>query len=720
VAADTPAGGPYRIVISLQEYSHPAIEPSRWPASRLGEALLALARLSALPVSSDQAPNPPTSIPLDDPGETGHWIEATGALLNLDIEPRVLTYSGAEQALPTLGPAILRLSDGSFVALAPDRRLLGPDRALRKVSASSIRSALFRYAEQQQSEKVDSILAGARMSGFRLKRARAALLRDLLAQAYAENCWLIRLPSGAGFWLQLRRAGIPARLAALAGVHLFQYALWLLSWFMIGQGALTGRLDRGWLLGWALILISLVPLRVLTTWLRGGIAITTGGLLKERLLAGALRLHPDEIRHQGVGRFLSRVIESDALESLALSGGFLALVSIIELVLSAFVLGAGAGGALHAFLLAVWTLFLAALGWRYFKRQRKWSDARLGLTDDLVERMVGHRTRLAQESPENWHAGEDQSLESYLRISRSVDSIKVMLTALAPRGWLVLALATLAPAFLSAQVSVAALAVSIGGILLAFRALRRLAAGFASLGDAAIAWRQMAPLFHAASRPDLHGSPAFALAARPQSGPVVEAHDLVFTHSGRNEPVLRGCTLSILHGDRIVLEGPSGGGKSTLASLITGIRSPQSGLLLAAGLDRHTLGNWGWRRRVAAAPQFHENHVLTGPFVFNLLMGRQRLIGPKDFDEAETVCRELGLGPLLERMPAGLLQLVGETGWQLSHGERSRLFIARALLQGAELVVLDESFAALDPENLRLAIDCVNRRAPAVLAIAHQ
>lgn len=49
-------------------------------------------------------------------------------------------------------------------------------------------------------------------------------------------------------------------------------------------------------------------------------------------------------------------------------------------------------------------------------------------------------------------------------------------------------------------------------------------------------------------------------------------------------------------------------------------------------------------------------------------------------------------------MPAGLQQILGETGWQLSHGERSRLFIARALLQGPDVMVLDESFGALDPE----------------------
>jgi ATP-binding cassette subfamily B protein len=71
-------------------------------------------------------------------------------------------------------------------------------------------------------------------------------------------------------------------------------------------------------------------------------------------------------------------------------------------------------------------------------------------------------------------------------------------------------------------------------------------------------------------------------------------------------------------------------------------------------------------------------------------------------------------------MPAGMLQMVGETGWQLSHGERSRLYIARALLQNADLVILDESFAALDPENLKRAIECVVKRARSLLVIAHR
>ena len=91
----------------------------------------------------------------------------------------------------------------------------------------------------------------------------------------------------------------------------------------------------------------------------------------------------------------------------------------------------------------------------------------------------------------------------------------------------------------------------------------------------------------------------------------------------------------------------------------------------------------------------------------------------EDLAEADAVCRELDLGPLLDRMPSGLQQLVGDSGWSLSHGERSRVYMARALLQGVDLVVLDESLAALDPATLRQALACAFRRCPSLVVIAH-
>ncbi len=89
--------------------------------------------------------------------------------------------------------------------------------------------------------------------------------------------------------------------------------------------------------------MTLVPLRVLITRLQGWVAIGAGALLKQRLFFGSLRLDPDSLRHQGAGQLLGRVLESEAVEALALSGGFLALVALIEIIVVDIRLGRGRG-----------------------------------------------------------------------------------------------------------------------------------------------------------------------------------------------------------------------------------------------------------------------------------------------------------------------------------------------------------------------------------------
>jgi len=689
-----------------------------WPASQIGEALEALARRSDLRPKEIELPVPPANI-ADDPRRLGLWIESAASSLGLEAEPEEIRYAGLERRLAAVAPALVRCSDGRLLALLDAGSVLGPDLEVHRLGVETIAAELCADAEAPLAREMGELLESAALPERRRERVRAALMQKRLAGRRVGHAWLLRLPPGSSFRRQLRAARVPQRLAMLAGAHLVQYVLWLAAWFIVGVGALEGRLDRGLLLAWALLLLTLVPIRGVITWLQGLVSITVGGILKERLLYGALRLKPDEIRHQGAGQLLGKVIESEALESLALSGGFLALVSVIELVLAAVVLGFGAGGVGQALLLVLWVAMAAVLGWRYFQEERRWTDSRIGMTHDLVERMVGHRTRLAQEPREHWHDSEDQGLERYQGVSQAVDRRGAMLMAVVPRGWLVVGVVGLAPAFVSGSPA-AALAVSIGGLLLAYRAFRRLASGMWNLTEAAIAWKQVAPLFDAAAREELTGSPAMAtMEFAGEHEAVIEARDLVFRYPNQPEPVLQRCNLSISAGDRLLLEGPSGGGKSTLVSLLTGMLRPESGLLLARGLDRQTLGSQGWLRRVASAPQFHENHVLTGTFAFNLLMGKDGWLTEKDHLDAEAICKELGLGPLLEKMPAGMLQMVGESGWQLSHGERSRLYIARALLQGSDVLVFDESFAALDPENLRLALNCVLDRASTVMVIAH-
>jgi ATP-binding cassette, subfamily B, bacterial len=700
-----------------------------WGESQLGEAMRALARESGFRLKHPELF--PGGAEKDEEALDA-WIEATAGRLGLEAEPVAAPYAEAETMIRKGGPALLCLPGGRrFLAITRAGRrfvfVLTPQLRMVRISPSAVREELCSKMEAPLKAEVDELLAEAQVPPRQQAKAREAILRDRLAACEVGSCWLLRAAPGAGFWEQAKQVDLPKGTLALLLAHAAEYLLWALSWWMVGNWALQGRLDKGWLLAWVLTLVTLVPFRLAGTWLEGSLALRAGALFKRRLLYGALRLEPEEVRRQGVGQTLGRVIESQAVESLALTGGLQGLLAGIEFLVAAVVLALGGGGTLQMLVLGGWIAVTLWIGWGYVHRRREWTKARLGLTDDLVEGMVGYRTRLAQQSPVRWHEGEDEALDRYLELSGKMDRTSVRLSALVPRGWILLGLLGLAPAFLSST-SPVSLAISLGGILLAYRAFRRLTISVSSLVGAGIAWDQVAELFRAAGRPEMVGTQT--LSRRPEKGrrespgddqgeTLIEAHELVFRYPDRGEPVLRKCDLTISVGDRALLEGPSGGGKSTLASLLVGLRHPQSGLLLLRGLDRQTLGSRAWRQRVVAAPQFHENHVLTETFAFNLLMGRGWPPSRQDLEQAEAVCKELGLGELLARMPAGLLQMVGDTGWQLSHGERSRLYIARALLQGADLVVLDESFAALDPENLRRSLGCVLRRAPTLLVIAH-
>src|SRR5262249_21294566 len=155
------------------------------------------------------------------------------------------------------------------------------------------------------------------------------------------------------------------------------------------------------------------------------------------------------------------------------------------------------------------------------------------------------------------------------------------------------------------------------------QALTSLTGGLAQLSAGLVAWQQVAPLFHAAAAPMLVPSPAYVAAGDVASvrGPasqakpmLLDATDLVFAYPSRPMPVIKGGSIRIESGERILVEGPSGGGKSTLASLITGLRQPLSGLVLLEGLDWHTLGHDGWRKRVVAAPQYQDNHIISETF----------------------------------------------------------------------------------------------------------
>ena len=679
-----------------------------WPEAEPGQLVTALAqRAGWAPVAARAI-------------HSGGSVPDVAASLGLETAPTEVWGFRTEQTLRNAAPAVVAVEGVGWAGILDVRgnqaTLLTPDLSTVRVPLAGLVRALNARHDEPHRAALEDLLEGCAVPTRRRERAMDAMLRECLRFTLVATVWPLRAPPGAGFRAQLARAGVLRRAALLCGVHAGEYLLWIAAWFLLGRDTLAGRLDMGILAAWALVLGMIVPLRLWTTWLQGAVAIPAGGILRERLLDGVLQLHAGEVRQEGVGRFLGRAMETQTIESLALSGGLLPAMAAFELCLAAAVLSLGVAGWIHVPLLGLTVAVTVALAWRYYRHRDAWTTARLEMTHDLVERMTGHRTRLAQEAACDRHTAEDQAAQQYVALAARMDRAGARLNGLVPRLWLLVGIAAMAPAFLGSRTTAGEMGVSMGGLLLAWQAFRRLTAGLANLAGAVISWKQVAPLFHAAARGrDLREG----CDAGDSGESVLHARDLTFQYPGRARRVLEGASLEIRRGDWILLEGASGGGKSTLVSLLAGLRAADSGLLLAGGVDRQTMGARLWRKRIAAAPQYQENHVLSAPLAFNLLMGRRWPPRPEDVSEAEEICRELGLGPLLERMPGGMMQMVGETGWQLSQGERSRMFIARALLQNPELAILDESFGALDPENLRQSLECVLRRSKTLLVVAH-
>jgi ATP-binding cassette subfamily B protein len=684
-----------------------------WPLARLGDALTALAKRAGLAdAGGSGASNPGPLETINLP----NWIEWAAAQLACEAQPLEIPLRELARELPDAYPSLLRFSDDSFLVVVGGSgnklHVLMPALKIGHVAVDELCRVLREPSERSQRAEFERLLQETALPPRQQARTLRALLDEQVGGRRFDQCWIVRRQAGSRAFRSLRETYALRNGAGLLVAHTAQYLLWLLSWAILGRLSFSGHLDRGWMLAWALLLATLIPFQLLTTWLQGLFAIGLGAWLKRRLLAGALRLAPEELRRFGIGSFLGQAIEANSVEALAVSGGIAGVLAIVELVLAMFLLGR------FAPVLAIWCALTIWIAWRFARRFENWTCARMNMTQDLVESMVGHRTRLAQQRREEWHRSEDLALDGYLESSRRVDGTGTWLAALIPRGWLLLGLACLGPSLVSGAASSSQTAILLGGILLAFNGFRKLTGSFADVAIAGTGWRRIRSLFAAAGRKEPLGEvPAGVKTAPGQK--VIEADRLTFRYRTTGNPALRQCSVTIRKGERVLLEGPSGGGKTTLASLLSGLRQPESGLLLVNGLDRHTLGSRGWRQRVAAAPQFHENHILTETLAFNLLMGGRWPAKPQDRQEAEAVCRELGLGDLLDRMPGGMLQMIGEGGWQLSHGERSRVFIARALLQGADLVILDESFAALDPENLKVALEGTLRRAEALLVIAH-
>ncbi len=508
-----------------------------------------------------QAPVELSTLPKDlgplDEERFGRWIAFMASHLGLEAEPIQMSYAEVSQLVRAAAPAILycavrpEADEPCFLALLKRGKwrisVLGPDLAVHRVQPDVVRDAICAEVEASYVASIDQVLTRVGVPEHRQMDARRAILDEQLGSLQMGGCWFLRLSPGAHLWHQSRQVNVPRTLLVLLGAFVAQLGLTIVAWWIMGQSALAGHFDWGWSLGWAMMLLSAIAFQMLSTSAQSQLGIDAGALLKQRLLHGSLQLELEEIRHLRAGQFLERVMASEAVEQLALGGGFVAVLALIQLALATAVLALGAGGWPHALLLVIWMAITLGLCWRYLQKSQAWVEVYRAMTNDLVERMIGHRTRLAQEDRAHWHDEEDQALAQYGELSKRLDHSGVLLRSFVPRGWPVVGLAGMVPVFLLAQSSLAQLAISIGGFLLALQALTRLIMGVQSIVGVTMAWKDVKPLFQAAARAGATGTfeviPLGTQDAALDRPPVVTARGLSFSYGDPGRQILQGCDL---------------------------------------------------------------------------------------------------------------------------------------------------------------------------------
>ena len=203
--------------------------------------------------------------------------------------------------------------------------------------------------------------------------------------------------------------------------------------------------------------------------------------------------------------------------------------------------------------------------------------------------------------------------------------------------------------------------------------------------------------------------------ALPRVRGEVEFDDVVFSYETTN-PVLKGISFTARAGESIAIVGPSGAGKTTMASLVTRFYEPQHGSIKIDGRDLRDVTLDSLRKNIAVVLQ--PPLVLGDTLRANIALGKP---GASD-DEIRRAATMARLDPVLAKLPRGLDEMVGQGGHSLSEGEAQRVTIARALLKDAPILIMDEPTSALDTETESMVLAAVHEamRGRTTLVIAHR
>ncbi len=173
----------------------------------------------------------------------------------------------------------------------------------------------------------------------------------------------------------------------------------------------------------------------------------------------------------------------------------------------------------------------------------------------------------------------------------------------------------------------------------------------------------------------------------------VEFENVSFRYGGTESNVLTGINLKAHRGDNIALVGPSGGGKTTLCSLIPRFYDVTGGSVKVDGHDVRTLTTASLRENIGVVQQ--DVYLFSGSIKENIEYGKPGA----SMEEIIDAAKRAGAHEFIEKLPEGYDTYIGERGVKLSGGQKQRLSIARVFLKDPPILILDEATSALDNES---------------------
>ena len=177
----------------------------------------------------------------------------------------------------------------------------------------------------------------------------------------------------------------------------------------------------------------------------------------------------------------------------------------------------------------------------------------------------------------------------------------------------------------------------------------------------------------------------------PKDGSV-ELEQVHFSYNGEKD-VLNGISISIPAGQTVAFVGPSGGGKTTLANLISRFFDPQSGTVRVGGVDVRDIPKEELMNTVSFV--FQNSRLIKASIFENVRLGKPEATR----EEVMAALKNAQCDDILEKLPDGLDTVIGTKGVYLSGGEQQRIAIARVMLKNTPIIILDEATAFADPDN---------------------